>query len=232
LTAAFPSAHGIYQIVNLANGKRYVGSAVNLRNRRKEHLSKLRRGIHHSAKLQNAWNKYGEASFQFEVLAIVADKSDLLAFEQRFIDNADCVVNGYNVAPKAGSTLGHKLSEETRRKMRASQLAVPLEIRQARPRVANSMERTAEWRENISRSMTGKKLTPEQRERLSRVAKARSAEAKSKIANAIRQSDLARGGRHSEASKAKISTALAGRKLSESHKQALKEAWARRKLNQ
>jgi group I intron endonuclease len=228
----FPKLSGIYQIVNTANGKRYVGSAVNLYGRKKEHLSKLRRGIHHSPKLQAAWLKYGEASFEFGVIEIVPDLSDLIAIEQRHIDGTDCVKSGYNICPTAGSTRGTKASEATKIKMQASQMAVPLDIRQARANVVKSMPRDEKWRENISRSMTGKKLTPKHREKLSSAAKARSAEANSNIANAIRQSDLLRGGRHSDASKVKISTALAGRTLSESHKQAIKEAWARRKLGQ
>ena len=65
-----PRKSGIYQIRNLVNGKVYVGSAVNLQHRRREHRSDLRNGNHHSIKLQRAYNKYGESSFAFEILEI------------------------------------------------------------------------------------------------------------------------------------------------------------------
>lgn len=45
-----PRKSGIYQIRNLVNGKVYVGSAVNLQHRRREHRSDLRNGNHHSIK--------------------------------------------------------------------------------------------------------------------------------------------------------------------------------------
>ena len=50
---------GIYEILNTANGKRYIGSAVHFARRWYLHCWKLNRGEHHSAKLQNAWNKHG-----------------------------------------------------------------------------------------------------------------------------------------------------------------------------
>ena len=199
-------------------------------NRRKEHISKLRRGRHHSAKLQNAWSKYGEDAFDFEVVRLV-DVCDLIAAEQSEIDRTGCVEFGYNIAPKAGSTLGIIPSLATREKMSAAQKAVPLHIKRSRVIAAASAIRTEEWRANISRSMTGKRLSPEHREKLSQAAKARSAEARQKIAEGIRASDRLRGGRHSEASKAKTSKALTGRRLSEAHKEALKAAWVKRRAN-
>jgi hypothetical protein len=55
---------GVYQIINLTNGKRYIGSAANKRGfdqRWSIHRTLLFQGKHHSSKLQNAWNKYGAA---------------------------------------------------------------------------------------------------------------------------------------------------------------------------
>ena len=58
----FTNAAGIYQIVNVRNGKRYIGSAVNLRKRLLAHLGEFARGKN-SPRLQNAWNKYGKEAF-------------------------------------------------------------------------------------------------------------------------------------------------------------------------
>lgn len=97
---------GIYQIRNTANGKLYVGSAVNFGKRWQVHLSQLRRGQHHTVGLQRAWNKYGESRFAFEPLLICA-KDMLLFYEQRAIDG---LRPRYNSARVAGSTLGVKHS--------------------------------------------------------------------------------------------------------------------------
>ena len=56
---------GIYKIVNTVNGKKYVGSAVDIKRRWQAHKLRLRKNNHHSPKLQNAWNKHGESSFTF-----------------------------------------------------------------------------------------------------------------------------------------------------------------------
>ena len=44
---------GIYKITNIKNGKIYVGSSKDIEKRWKEHLYKLKYGVHHSVKLQN-----------------------------------------------------------------------------------------------------------------------------------------------------------------------------------
>lgn len=104
---------GIYEIVNKSNGKRYIGSAVNIDRRFNEHRSKLRRGVHHSVILQRAWNKNGEESFTFSTLVLCA-KDELIAFEQGCID---AFAPMYNVCPTAGSSLGRALSVATKEKI-------------------------------------------------------------------------------------------------------------------
>ena len=59
---------GIYIITNLKNDKKYIGQSINIKQRRYDHLSKLRRNIHQNEHLQNSWNIYGEENFCFEVL--------------------------------------------------------------------------------------------------------------------------------------------------------------------
>lgn len=108
---------GIYQILNKENSKSYIGSAVNLERRFKEHQKQLRKGNHHNDKLMKAWKKYGENSFMFVVLEEVEDKEALIAREQWWINEKDNTKCGYNICEVAGSTLGKKLSEETKRKI-------------------------------------------------------------------------------------------------------------------
>lgn len=59
---------GIYKIVNTITGDMYIGSSVNLENRRREHLFYLRHSTHHSPYLQRVYDKYGESAFLFEVI--------------------------------------------------------------------------------------------------------------------------------------------------------------------
>lgn len=117
----------IYEIVNLVNGKRYVGSALSFRLRWHGHLSRLRKQKHHSAHLQAAWNKYGEAAFAFRVLERCG-RDDLLAREQFHIDQG-C---NYNKSLTAGSPLGVKHSEQTRSRMSAARQGKP----KAEPHIA------------------------------------------------------------------------------------------------
>ena len=61
-------SHYIYIIENTVNGKFYVGRTNNHAARKRGHYSELRRGVHGNPRLQNAWNKYGEQSFVFQVV--------------------------------------------------------------------------------------------------------------------------------------------------------------------
>jgi group I intron endonuclease len=74
-------AQGIYKIINITNNKFYVGSAVDLKRRKSRHFSELRNNKHNNAKLQNAWNKYGESSFIFVVVEELEKTADLLTVE-------------------------------------------------------------------------------------------------------------------------------------------------------
>lgn len=99
---------GVYEISNLVNGKRYIGSAVSFKKRWGVHRSYLRKGTHHSKKLQSAWAKYGETAFRFNPL-LVCGKSDLVFFEQRCLDS---MAPEYNLCKVAGSQLGVKHTPE------------------------------------------------------------------------------------------------------------------------
>lgn len=105
---------GVYKIKNTVNDKCYIGSAVSFKNRWSRHRNDLRKGRHRNSHLQSAWNKYDEESFVFEVIEEVLDKSSLIAKEQHYLDT---LKPEYNMCLVAGSHLGIKRSEETRRKM-------------------------------------------------------------------------------------------------------------------
>lgn len=104
----------IYCILNLENGKHYVGSAVNFLKRRKVHCHLLRKGTHRNPKLQNAWRKYGESAFRFDILERVDDIAKLIEREQFWLDQT---IPFYNIARIASSPLGTKRTKEQRERM-------------------------------------------------------------------------------------------------------------------
>lgn len=130
---------GVYEIANVGNGKRYVGSAVSFSQRWNEHRSLLRRGRHHSKHLQSAWAKYGEGAFTFRPLLICAP-ADLLVYEQIALD---ALAAEYNGARRAGSTFGMRHSEETKAKIAAKAIG--------RKRDRESVERGAAKLRGIKR---------------------------------------------------------------------------------
>lgn len=101
------NASGIYLITSPSGGE-YVGSALNMRLRWHGHKIALRKGEHKNRKLQNAWNKYGEAAMSFASL-LVCRPVDLLYFEQRAIDARR---PRYNICLTAGNSMGVKRSAE------------------------------------------------------------------------------------------------------------------------
>jgi group I intron endonuclease len=104
----------IYKITS-ANGKQYVGSTVKgFEWRKKKHLNELRKNKHHNRHLQNAFGKYGENSFVFEVLEIVYDVSILTKKEQEWIETLH---PEYNVLRDIKSHIGVKRSKETCKKI-------------------------------------------------------------------------------------------------------------------
>jgi len=116
-----PKQSGIYEIRNLTDGKVYVGSAVNLRQRFNKHNGALRSGSHFNPHLQNAYNKYGADSFSFKPI-LFCSRADLLFYEQRALDT---IKSKYNILPTAGSMLGHKASEASKAAMRKSHAGRP-----------------------------------------------------------------------------------------------------------
>jgi group I intron endonuclease len=75
----------VYQIRNVMNGDRYIGSTKNYKARVRCHIGQLRRGEHPSKKMQAAFNQDGEKSFVFEIVEMARTR-DLMACEQRYLD--------------------------------------------------------------------------------------------------------------------------------------------------
>lgn len=108
----------VYQIKNILNNKSYIGSSANYSRRFNEHKSRLRNNKHANQHLQNAWNKYGEENFVFNVIKMFDAEKEMNLFEA-FEINKD-FGSTYNIRPDARSNRGYKHSEETKQKIRDS----------------------------------------------------------------------------------------------------------------
>ncbi len=188
---------GIYEIVNLADGKAssYVGSSVNIEKRWREHKCRLQGGQHENSHLQRAWDKYGEDAFVFSVLEEVGE-GVLLIMEQEYLDDYFDRGHCYNIATCAEAPArGRSLTEEHKLKLSEAH---------------KGKKQSGEHTRKISEANKGKK---------------RSEEFKRGRSEAMMGNQIAKGHKRtkehrrklSEANKGKHPSAEARRKLSESH---------------
>lgn len=234
---------GIYQIRNVVNEKRYIGSARNIYNRWWRHRYLLERGRHHSIYLQRAWDKYGADAFEFHIL-LFCDVGDLLFYEQRLLD---CMQPQYNISIVAGApTAGKSLSEKHR--MRLSELNKGEHHPQYGKKRSNETRRklsmanlgkkqTAETIKKISQALSGRNVTEETRIKIGKgnQGKVRSAETLQRLSDShrgkrqstdtIEKRKVSRQGyRHSQATIEKISMARKGHSVSEETRDKLSNA--------
>lgn len=162
---------GIYMILNKLNGKRYVGSSAYLEDRRKYHLVNLQEGRHFNSHLQNAFNLYGEETFEFIVLEYVENLEMLIPREQHCLDLWWPLGILYNILSTAGSSLGYRHSEEACRKMTEAQTGCKRGPPSEETRRKISEAWTLEHRRKQSETLTGRTLSNETRRRMSEAKK-------------------------------------------------------------
>lgn len=76
----------IYAIINLKNGKKYIGSTTNFSRRKVKHLYLLNKGEHHSLSLQHSWNKNISNDYVFHVIEKLSENEDMYIKEQYYLD--------------------------------------------------------------------------------------------------------------------------------------------------
>lgn len=87
----------IYKIINQITLEKYVGQTTNFSRRKQNHVSALNNNHHPNPKLQNAWNKYGEKNFIWEVTQFDLTKEQLDKLEIETIKNENSFKKGYNL---------------------------------------------------------------------------------------------------------------------------------------
>ena len=87
----------IYRITNIKTQKVYVGITEDYERRMKKHLKELRENVHHSPKLQRAWNYWGEENFEFSCRSVEIKRyEDLYDLEIAEIKKYNSYNDGYN----------------------------------------------------------------------------------------------------------------------------------------
>jgi group I intron endonuclease len=160
----------IYKICNIISGRIYIGSAVDVKRRWHHHRGHLFKGTHHSRTMQRSWEKHGPDAFAFGIVELITDKANLIKREQYWIDFYDSSnpKTGFNIAPKAGSSLGRKHPPDILVKMRQPRKNKPPPFTAehcaaiSASRIGNQwgkgIPKTAEHRQKIRERQTGRKM--------------------------------------------------------------------------
>ncbi len=212
---------GVYKIID-GKDRVYIGSSVNMKNRISNHKRDLRNNRHSNKKLQRSWNKYGEEFFYFEELE-TCSKADLIAREQYWLDTSQPY---YNILRTAYSVLGLRHSEEFKQARRKFRHSDETKISMSKTRLGRKF--SEEHRENISKALTGNVVSGATRLKLSVVGKAKGIP--SEMQEAANKVNRSRQRTDNELNALRAANASRkGKPMPEAHRQALVEAWKRRK---
>lgn len=147
---------GIYALINKVNGKAYVGSSINLRNRISDYLEPQYLVTKNSLVIVRAILKYGQDNFQLVIQEFTeASKKEIQAAEQHYLDSG---LFEYNTSKIAGNTLGVTHSKETREKLSA--------IRKGFKHSEETRKRMSEDRRGVNNSFYGKTHSEENKAKL------------------------------------------------------------------
>ena len=142
----------IYVVINLINGKRYIGQTVrDPRTRWNYHSNsscKLRIG--------RAIQKYGKENFEFKILLRNVPEFCLDCCEQVLIKLYNTTVTGYNSCIGGASNRGFKLSAEAKLKLAARPISEEFREKHREYARLHPYKHSAESRQKISRANKGK----------------------------------------------------------------------------
>jgi group I intron endonuclease len=159
---------GVYTITT-PSGRVYVGSAIDVNRRLREHRNDLKKLGHKNKLLQNVANKYGVDNLKFEkVLSVpVIDAKTLVEYENLMLKYIEPKLR-LNAAPVAGSTLGYRFTAEQRARHAAGVKARYESDPAYRARVSLAMSAVMaqpETKEKIAAAVSAARARPESKER-------------------------------------------------------------------
>lgn len=230
---------GIYSIRNVVNGKRLIGSSININRRWGEHKYACCRNIHANDHFQKAWNKYGSNNFEFTILELCSQEMLTLREDAHIayyntldescgynMQTANSVVHSestrlkisnklkqYCVAHPRCPMLGKKHTEETKRKISAKALGrkVSVETKRKMSLARKGRKHAQESIEKMRIAQRGKNNPAYGKPSWNRGI-AMSAETKAKLS--LAHKGIALGRKQSEEARRKRSESLRGIKRS------------------
>lgn len=104
---------GIYKLEWKESGYYYYGQSINLKERKIQHLTRIRKNKHYNKMIQNVSNKYGLPEF---IIVEFCEHDKLDELEQYYIDKFIGDNKCCNVSPSSYSVRGLKWSDESRRR--------------------------------------------------------------------------------------------------------------------
>ena len=167
---------GVYAITCLVNDKKYIGCSKDVRGRFSVHKAELRNNHHNNKAMQDDWNKYGECSFEFDLLeeCSVEELSDKEEFWIEYYGShySDMLYNqvqgGLSRSGERNPMYGKHFSEESR-----SNQSIRMKEYLSDPthHPMYGKHHTEESKKNISQSLTGRHNSAESNAKRSKWAK-------------------------------------------------------------
>lgn len=180
---------GIYTIIHRDSGRWYVGQSQDIGVRLSTHRTRLKSGTHHNAKLQRAWDKYGEDAFSFEVM-ILAPVWMLDDLEQAYLDDPE--TSHFNIAKDSiAPARGGKHTPESLARMRVAQKGHAV---------------SQDTRDRISEAHRGRKMPPRSKETRAKISEAARTRYQDPV-NRAKMSEALRGRVITDSARAKMSAA-------------------------
>jgi len=154
----FSNAAGVYKIINIQNGRIYIGSAKEFKRRCKDHIKQLRINRHSNKFLQHDFNKCGEDAFEFRVIEVVPNstKEQRFEVEQKYLNEVfDKQEHCYNINPNTTQlerSVFSKNPEATKEKLRQKSKALWQDPVYVEKRVASlrKLNENPEYRKKLS----------------------------------------------------------------------------------
>lgn len=209
---------GVYQIVNEVNGKCYIGSSKDIRNRWNHWRDCLRKKIAYKSLFKLAVQKYGIENFTFILLEeCEPTKQALESLENHYFD---LLRPAYNILRKAYSPIGrkHPHTEITKAKIRAKRALQVM----ARGRVG--------WNRGYKYPgpslILGRRLPEERKAKISAalIGHAVSEATRARIGASKKGNTNRRGKTLSEATRRQISASLMGKTHSDDTRRKMRES--------